>query len=145
MEIMKERKPIKKNKFTHLHVHSHYSLLDGLAKIDELIEKAKELGMDSLALTDHGAMYGAIEFYRKAIAAGIKPIIGSELYIVPGSRKNSMGSLAYISKGEMVGGIDIEFVAMVFRDEISWLLFGSQRDVFKVNSVSFFLGGCHAL
>ncbi|MFZ5559751.1 MAG: PHP domain-containing protein, partial [Patescibacteria group bacterium] len=50
-------------KFTHLHVHSHYSLLDGLAKIDELIEKAKEMKMDSLALTDHGAMYGAIEFY----------------------------------------------------------------------------------
>jgi DNA polymerase-3 subunit alpha len=75
-----------KQKFTHLHVHSHYSLLDGLAKIDELIEKAKELGMDSLALTDHGVMYGAIEFYRKAMAAGIKPIIGVELYFTPGTR-----------------------------------------------------------
>ncbi len=75
-----------KQKFTHLHVHSHYSLLDGLAKIDDLVEKAKELGMDSLALTDHGVMYGAIEFYRKAMAAGIKPIIGTELYFTPGSR-----------------------------------------------------------
>ncbi len=73
-------------KFTHLHVHSHYSLLDGLAKIDELIEKAKELGMDSLALTDHGVMYGTIEFYKKCSAAGIKPIIGVEFYFTPGSR-----------------------------------------------------------
>lgn len=68
-------------KFTHLHVHSHYSLLDGLAKIDELIRRCKELGMDSLALTDHGALYGAIEFYQKAVKAGIKPILGAEMYI----------------------------------------------------------------
>ncbi|MFH1509559.1 MAG: DNA polymerase III subunit alpha [Candidatus Nealsonbacteria bacterium] len=67
-------------KFTHLHVHSHYSLLDGLAKIDELLDGAKELGMDSLALTDHGNMYGAIEFYKKAKEKGIKPIIGCEIY-----------------------------------------------------------------
>jgi DNA polymerase-3 subunit alpha len=73
-------------KFIHLHVHSHYSLLDGLAKIDELVDKAKEFGMDSLALTDHGAMYGAIEFYRKCLTAGIKPIIGAELYLTLGSR-----------------------------------------------------------
>jgi len=63
-------------KFTHLHVHSHYSLLDGLPKIDELLDCAKELGMNSIALTDHGVMYGAIEFYKKAKAKGIKPIIG---------------------------------------------------------------------
>ncbi|HUT96373.1 MAG TPA: DNA polymerase III subunit alpha [Candidatus Paceibacterota bacterium] len=73
-------------KFTHLHVHSHYSLLDGLAKIDELIEKAKATGMDSLAITDHGVMYGVVEFYKKATSAGIKPIIGVETYLVPGSR-----------------------------------------------------------
>ncbi len=73
-------------KFTHLHVHTHYSLLDGLAKIDELVEKAKATGMDSLAITDHGAMYGVVEFYKKATAAGIKPIIGVETYITPGSR-----------------------------------------------------------
>jgi len=71
------------SKFTHLHVHSHYSLLDGLAKIDELIKKAKELKMDSLALTDHGVLYGAIEFYKKAKEAGVKPIIGVEFYIAP--------------------------------------------------------------
>jgi len=62
-------------KFVHLHVHSHYSLLDGLAKIDDLIKKTKELGMDSLALTDHGNLYGAIEFYKKARKEGIKPIV----------------------------------------------------------------------
>ena len=68
-------------KFTHLHVHSHYSLLDGLAKIDELVNRAGDLGFDALALTDHGVLYGAIEFYQKARKAGIKPIIGSELYV----------------------------------------------------------------
>jgi DNA polymerase-3 subunit alpha len=73
-------------KFIHLHVHSHYSLLDGLAKIDELIEKAKEYKMDSLALTDHGVMYGAVEFYGKCLAADIKPIIGVEVYVSSGSR-----------------------------------------------------------
>ncbi|MCX6720634.1 MAG: DNA polymerase III subunit alpha [Candidatus Staskawiczbacteria bacterium] len=69
------------NKFTHLHVHSHYSLLDGLPKIDELLDCAKELGMNSIALTDHGVMYGAVEFYKKAKAKGIKPIIGCEVYV----------------------------------------------------------------
>jgi len=68
-------------KFTHLHVHSHYSLLDGLPKIDELLNYVKELGMDSVALTDHGVLYGAVEFYKKATAMGIKPIIGAELYL----------------------------------------------------------------
>jgi DNA polymerase-3 subunit alpha len=68
------------SKFTHLHLHSHYSLLDGLSKIDDILDKVKELGMDSVALTDHGVMYGAIEFYKKAKAKGIKPIIGCEVY-----------------------------------------------------------------
>jgi DNA polymerase III subunit alpha len=70
-------------KFTHLHVHSHYSLLDGLAKIDDLLNRAKELGMDSLALTDHGVMYGAVEFFIKAKEKGIKPILGCEMYLTP--------------------------------------------------------------
>lgn len=70
-------------KFTHLHVHSHYSLLDGLAKIDELLDRAKELGMESLALTDHGVLYGAVEFFIKAKERGIKPIIGCEMYLTP--------------------------------------------------------------
>lgn len=68
-------------KFVHLHTHSHYSLLDGLAKIDGLIKAASEFGMPALALTDHGNLYGAIEFYQKAKAAGIKPIIGVEAYL----------------------------------------------------------------
>jgi len=70
-------------RFVHLHTHSHYSLLDGLAKIDDLVERAKALGMNALALTDHGNLYGAIEFYKKAHAAGIKPIMGIEAYIEP--------------------------------------------------------------
>ncbi len=68
-------------KFTHLHVHSHYSLLDGLPKIAELLDYVKDLGMDSVALTDHGNIYGAVEFYKKAKERGIKPIIGSEMYM----------------------------------------------------------------
>ncbi len=68
-------------KFTHLHVHSHYSLLDGLPKIDELLDYVKELGMDSCALTDHGVLYGVVEFYKKAKEKGVKPIIGSEVYV----------------------------------------------------------------
>jgi len=71
-------------KFTHLHVHTHYSLLDGLAKIDDILDRAKELGMDSLAITDHGVLYGAIEFYIKAKERGIKPIIGCEMYLTAG-------------------------------------------------------------
>ena len=63
-------------KFTHLHVHTQFSLLDGSAKIKELAPRAKELGMDALAITDHGAMYGVIEFYKTCKANGIKPIIG---------------------------------------------------------------------
>ena len=73
-------------KFVHLHTHSHYSLLDGLAKIDDLISRAKELGMKALALTDHGNLYGAIEFYKKAREAGIKPILGMETYVAPRTR-----------------------------------------------------------
>lgn len=73
-------------KFNHLHVHSHYSLLDGLTKIDELIEKAVSEGSTALALTDHGVMYGAVEFYQKCKKAGLKPIIGLEVYLAPGSR-----------------------------------------------------------
>ena len=72
--------------FTHLHVHTEFSLLDGSCKIKELVARAKELGMDSLAITDHGVMYGCIDFYRAARAEGIKPIIGCEVYVAPGSR-----------------------------------------------------------
>ena len=72
--------------FTHLHVHTEYSLLDGSSKIEELVDRVKELGMDSIAITDHGVMYGVIDFYRACKARDIKPIIGCEVYVAPGSR-----------------------------------------------------------
>ena len=74
---------MKTDSFTHLHVHSHYSLLDGACKLDNLISEVKKQGMSVLALTDHGNLFGAIEFYQKAIKAGVKPIIGMEAYIAP--------------------------------------------------------------
>ena len=72
--------------FTHLHVHTEYSLLDGSSKIKEITARAKELGMDSLAITDYGVMYGVIDFYKAAREVGIKPILGCEVYVAPGSR-----------------------------------------------------------
>ncbi len=95
-------------KFTHLHTHSHYSLLDGLAKIDDLIKRAGELGMDSLALTDHGVMYGIVEFYQKAKAKNIKPILGVEAYVATNSRldknpgmDNKRNHLILLAKNEI--------------------------------------------
>ena len=72
--------------FTHLHVHTEYSLLDGSNKIKECVTRVKELGMDSVAITDHGVMYGVIDFYRAAKAEGIRPILGCEVYVANGSR-----------------------------------------------------------
>ena len=72
--------------FTHLHVHTEYSLLDGSNKIKEYVSRVKELGMNSAAITDHGVMYGVIDFYKAARAAGIKPVLGCEVYVAPGSR-----------------------------------------------------------
>ncbi len=80
--------------FVHLHLHSQYSLLDGAIKIDDLVRKVAEMGMPAVALTDHGGMIGAIDFYEKANREGIKPIIGAEVYVTPGSRhdrKTSQG------------------------------------------------------
>ncbi|MBO4280833.1 MAG: DNA polymerase III subunit alpha [Lachnospiraceae bacterium] len=79
--------------FTHLHVHTEYSLLDGSGKIKEMVARAKELGMTSLAITDHGVMYGAINFYKACRDAGIRPIIGCEVYVAPGSRFEREGSI----------------------------------------------------
>ena len=80
--------------FAHLHVHTEYSLLDGSNKIKECISRVKELGMDSVAITDHGVMFGVIDFYRAAKAEGIHPILGCEVYVAPGSRfeKETAGS-----------------------------------------------------
>ena len=80
--------------FTHLHVHSEYSLLDGACRVPELVARAKELGQDSLALTDHGVMYGAVAFYKACQKAGVKPILGVEAYIAAGSRHDKAGPLA---------------------------------------------------
>ncbi len=79
--------------FAHLHVHTHFSLLDGLSKIDDLILRAKELDLKALAITDHGNMYGAVEFYEKCKKAGIKPIIGCELYVAPRSLHQKEGQI----------------------------------------------------
>ena len=85
--------------FTHLHLHSQYSLLDGAIDFDKLLKRCKQLQMDSVAVTDHGNMFGAIEFYTKARSAGVKPIIGMEAYVAPGSRfdktKSSISDAAY--------------------------------------------------
>ena len=80
-------------KFVHLHTHTEYSLLDGLSKIPKLVKAAKDLGMDSLAITDHGSMFGAIEFYKACQEAGIKPIIGCELYVAPRSHLSKEGKV----------------------------------------------------
>ena len=72
--------------FAHLHVHTEYSLLDGSNKIKEYVNRVKELGMTAAAITDHGVMFGVIEFYRAARAAGINPVLGCEVYVAPGSR-----------------------------------------------------------
>jgi DNA polymerase-3 subunit alpha len=76
------------NGFVHLHVHSHYSLLDGACKIPDLVARAKALGMDTLAISDHGCMFGVIEFYNECKKQGIKPIIGMESYMAPGDRRD---------------------------------------------------------
>lgn len=81
------------NDFTHLHVHSHYSLLDGLGKVDAIVKRTKELGMNSVAITDHGSMYNAIEFVQSAGEAGIKPILGMEGYLAPNGRHNKRGKI----------------------------------------------------
>ena len=72
--------------FAHLHVHTEYSLLDGACRIEQLMDRVAALGQPAVAMTDHGVMYGAIDFYRAAKARGIHPVIGCEVYVTPGSR-----------------------------------------------------------
>src|SRR5688572_27540393 len=84
--------------FVHLHVHSHYSLLDGACRVTDLIKRAKALGMDSIAITDHGCMFGVVEFFSECRKEGIKPILGMEAYMAPGDRRErqaSVGEAAY--------------------------------------------------
>src|SRR2546423_13052945 len=87
-----------RDSFVHLHLHTEYSLLDGAIRMRELMRKAAEFKMPAVAMTDHGNLFGAIVFYQEATGAGIKPIIGCEAYIAPGSHKekgNSMREAAY--------------------------------------------------
>ena len=79
--------------FVHLHVHSEFSLLDGANRIKDLPVRAKELGMKAMAITDHGVMFGAIDFYKACLANGIKPIIGCEVYVAPRSRFDKQGKV----------------------------------------------------
>lgn len=97
-----------KQDFVHLHVHTEYSLLDGSGKVEKLVERAKELGMSSLAITDHGSMYGCVEFYKAAKEQGVKPILGCEVYVVPKSlyikqndRENEIYHLVLLVKNEI--------------------------------------------
>ena len=93
---------IKKADFVHLHVHTEYSLLDGMIRLGDLFKKAKEYAMPAIAITDHGNMFGALDFYRQAYANGIKPIIGCELCVAPGSRFDKKKSTIRESSGHLV-------------------------------------------
>ena len=77
--------------FVHLHCHTEYSLLDGANKVDKMFERIKALNQPAVAMTDHGNMFGAIEFYREAKSRGVKPIIGCEIYVAPTSRIETKG------------------------------------------------------
>ena len=112
--------------FVHLHNHSHYSLLDGACKIDDLITSCKEFGMNALALTDHGNMFGAIEFYTKAKKAGIKPIIGAEVYIAPKSR---------FDKTSSKGGSDASFHLILLAKNLD-----GYKNLMKLVSIGFLEG-----
>ena len=80
--------------FVHLHLHTEFSLLDGACRIKKLVERVKELGQDAVAITDHGCMYGVIDFYRACKAEGIKPIIGCEVYVAPRGRTRFQRSMS---------------------------------------------------
>src|SRR5436305_1152884 len=85
---------MKHSDFVHLHLHTEYSLLDGACRIDDVMEKAHASNMPAIAITDHGGMYGAVEFHKAAYDKGLKPIIGCETYIAPGSRLDKKASSA---------------------------------------------------
>src|SRR5918999_5824223 len=87
--------------FVHLHVHTHYSLLDGACKIPDLVKRVKALGMEAVAITDHGCMFGVIEFYNECQKQGVKPLLGMEAYMAPGDRRERS-----TPGGEEGGGAD---------------------------------------
>ncbi len=112
-------------RFVHLHLHSEYSLLDGAIRIDRLIDRVKELGMDAVAVTDHGNLHGAVEFYRKATAAGIKPILAIEAYVAHGARDEKAAT------GFADGGFHLVLLA---ENDTGW------RNLIKLSSDAFVNG-----
>jgi DNA polymerase-3 subunit alpha len=120
---------MKRDNFIHLHTHSQYSLLDGACHLDSLVELAQQLKMPALAVTDHGNMFGAVEFYQKATKAGIKPIIGCEIYVAGGSRFDKKPSSAYPD-----GGFHL---VLLVKDEIGY------QNLLKLTSYGFLEGFYH--
>jgi DNA polymerase III subunit alpha len=114
--------PVRVPGFAHLHLHTEYSLLDGGNKITPLVERVKQLGMDAVAMTDHGNLYGAVEFYTKARAAGVKPILGIEAYVAPEDRRLKQ------STGIADGGFHLVLLA---ENNTGW------RNLLKLSSDSF--------
>ncbi len=109
-----------KDSFVHLHLHTQYSLLDGALRLDDLFEKAKEYKMPAIAMTDHGNMFGAIDFYTKAIENGIKPILGSEVYFTPGSRfdrRAPKNSKTLSSQDEVEGKHQIHHLVLLCKNK----------------------------
>ena len=113
--------------FVHLHCHSHYSLLDGASKIPELVRRVKAQGMPAVALTDHGNLYGAVEFLREAKSAGILPIIGLEAYVAPGRRTEQTG-------GGVIGQEHVFHLTLLARNAAGF------RNLMRLSSLSFLEG-----
>ena len=112
-----------KESFVHLHLHTQYSLLDGALRLDDLFEKAKEYNMPAIAMTDHGNMFGAIDFYTRAIKNGIKPILGSEVYFTPGSRfdrKPPKNGKVVSSQDEVEGKHQIHHLVLLCKNKIGY-------------------------
>tara|TARA_Y100000780_G_scaffold226709_1_gene241245 strand:+ start:69792 stop:73454 length:3663 start_codon:yes stop_codon:yes gene_type:complete len=124
--FMNAERPIKEthpDSFVHLHLHTQYSLLDGALRLDDLFEKAKEYNMPAIACTDHGNMFGAIDFYTKAIKAGIKPILGSEVYFTPGSRfdrRPPKKNRTLDSQDEEEGKYQIHHLVLLCKNEVGY-------------------------
>lgn len=114
----------------HLHIHSEYSLLDGANRIKDLPVRAKELGMNSIALTDHGVMFGAIDFYKACKANGVKPIIGCEVYVAPRGRKDKEPKIDEKYNHLIL----LAKIMMVIRIWLNWFLWALQK-VFTINHV----------
>src|SRR5689334_20465556 len=110
--------------FTHLHVHTHYSLLDGACRISDLVKRCKALGMDSIAITDHGCMFGVIEFFNEAKKEGVKPILGMEAYMAPGDRRDRTPSAQ--------GGSDAAYHLLLLAQDLE-----GYKNLIKLSSIAY--------